>query len=220
MKMLEVSFFDPIAFKGDEYNIYTILTLVNILPKGDWRQERTQALRTAYDTLNEKGKLKPLPDGSNYHWFDVTHGRDKVVGLVDSTHQTVIGALYLSLAAGFTGVWDADMIAVMPGYRGQKLGLKMFGLVLVHEKLTITCGDGVTPLGRKLWSDTPSIPGVEMFAIIPKKAMEKESDAVCEPFQGNKDWCLLAVSKAQDFFVSQHIDIGHKKLKLAARYVG
>lgn len=224
MKITEVAFFGKESYTGDVYDMYQQLQVVNVVPKYDWKSSRPGALQIAHDMLSKKGSLKPLPGGSRYEYFVVDDGHNRVIGMTDPSSSRIIGVLGLSRLESCPEVYDADTISVLSDYRGQRLGLALFGLALSTLGMMITSGDaGVTPSGRKLWELTAAVPGVKTYALVAKEdldevRMSRVKDVECLPILHDKNWCLVPVQRAEIFFTSQHVNMKAKKVRLVAKY--
>lgn len=120
-------------------------------------------------------KAKPLPGGSHYTWNLRKNGFQTYVyifdpempdNLKDEGEFPLIGNLSLEKTNNLNSV---DSIAVLPEYRGKKIGLALYGLVLDVLRLPLQSGDMQTPNGKKMWANIASVPGVQISALITTK---------------------------------------------------
>lgn len=99
---------------------------------------------------HHKPDLKPLPGNSGYFYY--TDNRNNI-GIVTSDKKNEVASLKLD--SYFFPVEDAvqvSTITVDPKYRGQGLGLALYGIVLAVLRKTLVSGDMQTPKGRQMWT--------------------------------------------------------------------
>jgi len=99
---------------------------------------------------HHKPHLKPLPGNSGYFYY--TYNRNDI-GIVTPDKENEVASLELDpYSFPIKDAVQVSTITVDPKYRGQGLGLALYGIVLAVLGKTLVSGDMQTPKGRQMWT--------------------------------------------------------------------
>ena len=127
------------------------------IPQGDFGDKDTLA------PMREPARAKPLPGGSGYTYAIQHDGNLKQIMIFDQNN--LIAELDVAPSGDSLDSWRVESVATDPDYRGQGLGLALYGIALSILKLTLRAGKTQTRHGRAMWLKLNSIPGVEVRGI-------------------------------------------------------
>ena len=127
------------------------------IPQGDFGDKDTLA------PMREPKSSRPLPGGSGYTYAVRQSGNLKEIMIFN--RDALIAELDLKPSGDSIGSWRVESVATDPDYRGQGLGLALYGIALSILKLTLRAGKTQTRHGRAMWLKLNSIPGVEVRGI-------------------------------------------------------
>lgn len=117
-------------------------------------------------------RLRAVPGGSGLKYYvdDEPHDilGDLAIVITDPTGREPRGEMVLTAQEDFYGprTYRVDQVLVDPKYRGQGLGLALYGVALVALKLKLTAGMEQTPAGQAMWKSMLQIPGVEIYGFV------------------------------------------------------
>lgn len=127
------------------------------IPVGNFGDKGTLA------PMAEPKKAKPLPGNSGYT-YAVDHDGDLKQIMIFGNNE-IIAELDLSPVGDPLNSYKIETVATDPDYRGQGLGLALYGIALSILKLTLRAGDTQTRHGQAMWLKLNRIPGVEVRGI-------------------------------------------------------
>jgi len=127
------------------------------IPVGDFGDKDTLI------TMTEPRSAKLLPGGSGYTYHVKSQPNRKEITLFDGS--TLIAELDLVDSIYPPNTWEVEAIVVDPDYRGQNLGLALYGIALSELKLTLKAGKTQTRHGQAMWLKLNKIPGVEIRGV-------------------------------------------------------
>lgn len=127
------------------------------IPQGDFGDKDTLA------PMREPRSSRPLPGGSGYTYAVRQSGDLKEIMIFD--RDSLIAELDIKPSRDSMDSWRVESVATDPDYRGQGLGLALYGIALSILKLTLRAGTTQTRHGRAMWLKLNSIPGVEVRGI-------------------------------------------------------
>lgn len=181
------------------------LNEIKRIPAEDYEGGKSDVMIHHTDKVHVFEKTaKKLPGGSHFTWAYDKVGKDLTIYIFDPKMETsikdyesdpnVIGRL--SLEKGLLG-WAVSDVSVFEEYRGQRIGLALYGLALDTLKLRLVSDIHQTPSGQKMWRAITSIPGTKVEVIFsanesifnPKNLTEK----------GRKIWDGMKIKKLKDF---------------------
>lgn len=148
---------------------------IETIPTSDYRGGDSEL---GYHQPYKYKNMKPLPGGSRFVYAlsgEPGAGRNAqhfTVVIFDPTGDKgipkTIGKLGISPVLGFpvSRPYQVGAITVSEKYRGQGIGLALYGIVLNVLKITLLAGHEQTPGGRKNWLNMASIPGVEVLGYV------------------------------------------------------
>jgi len=105
--------------------------------------------------------------------------------------------------------WEVEGIVVDPDYRGQALGLALYGIALSELKLTLKAGKTQTRHGQSMWLKLNQIPGVEIRGVT--KARRNQY----RPRSGNE----ILGQNQQYVFYTFPVEAGSRSMKSGQRGV-
>jgi hypothetical protein len=121
------------------------LTEIEKIPVSSFRGYDSTAIPT-----NLKINFKPLPGKSGYFYY---LNRTGSVYIVTPDKKKIIAELKLDpYNFPIDNTVQVNTISVDPDYRGQGLGLALYGIVLAVLRKTLVSGDMQTPNGRRMWT--------------------------------------------------------------------
>ena len=139
-----------------------------------------------FDTVFKPGveaykRARDLPGDAGLKWFIVKHSEGLAIFIADPDMPAklkakpddlpIIGRLELmNHPLSRTDAWSVAAIAVRKEYRGKKIGLALYGIVLALLKLTLVSDDSQTDDGARSWANISRVPGVKVQALIRKDA--------------------------------------------------
>jgi GNAT superfamily N-acetyltransferase len=127
------------------------------IPVGDYGDKDTII------PMSEPRSSRPLPGGSGYNYDVNSTANRKEITLFDQGN--IIAELDLIDSVYPPNTWEVAAIVVDPDYRGQNLGLALYGLALSELKLTLRAGRTQTRHGQAMWLKLNQIPGVEIRGV-------------------------------------------------------
>jgi GNAT superfamily N-acetyltransferase len=127
------------------------------IPVGDFGDKETLI------PMNEPVASQPLPGGSGYTYHVKNSRNRKEITLFDD--RTLIAELDLVDSIYPPNTWEVEAIVVDPDYRGQNLGLALYGIALSELRLTLKAGKTQTRHGQAMWLKLNQIPGVQIRGV-------------------------------------------------------
>ena len=127
------------------------------IPVGDYGDKDTII------PMSEPRSSRPLPGGSGYNYDVNSTANRKEITLFDQGN--IIAELDLIDSVYPPNTWEVAAIVVDPDYRGQSLGLALYGIALGELKLTLRAGRTQTRHGQSMWLKLNQIPGVEIRGV-------------------------------------------------------
>jgi hypothetical protein len=127
------------------------------IPVGDFGDKETLI------PMREPTASQPLPGGSGYTYHVKSSRNRKEITLFDD--RTLIAELDLVDSIYPPNTWEVEAIVVDPDYRGQNLGLALYGIALSELRLTLKAGKTQTRHGQAMWLKLNQIPGVEIRGV-------------------------------------------------------
>jgi GNAT superfamily N-acetyltransferase len=127
------------------------------IPVGDYGDKDTII------PMPEPRSSRPLPGGSDYTYHVKNTANRKEITLFDQ--GKIIAEMDLIDSVYPPNTWEVAAIVVDPDYRGQSLGLALYGLALSELKLTLRAGRTQTRHGQAMWLKLNQIPGVEIRGV-------------------------------------------------------
>jgi GNAT superfamily N-acetyltransferase len=127
------------------------------IPVGDYGDKDTII------PMREPRNSRPLPGGSDYTYAVKSTANRKEITLFDQGN--IIAELDLVDSIYPANTWEVAAIVVDPDYRGQNLGLALYGLALSELQLTLRAGRTQTRHGQAMWLKLNQIPGVEIRGV-------------------------------------------------------
>jgi GNAT superfamily N-acetyltransferase len=127
------------------------------IPVGDYGDKDTII------PMREPRNSRPLPGGSDYTYAVKSTANRKEITLFDQGN--IIAELDLVDSIYPANTWEVAAIVVDPDYRGQNLGLALYGLALSQLQLTLRAGRTQTRHGQAMWLKLNQIPGVEIRGV-------------------------------------------------------
>ncbi len=113
--------------------------------------------------MREPRSSRALPGGSNYTYAVKNSANRKEITMFDQ--GKIIAELDLIDSIYPPNTWEVEAIVVDPDYRGQSLGLALYGIALSELKLTLRAGRTQTRHGQAMWLKLNQIPGVEIRGV-------------------------------------------------------
>jgi len=113
--------------------------------------------------MREPRSSRPLPGGSDYTYAVKSTGNRREITLFDQGE--IIAEMDLIDSVYPANTWEVEGIVVDPDYRGQALGLALYGIALSELKLTLRAGRTQTRHGQAMWLKLNQIPGVEIRGV-------------------------------------------------------
>lgn len=169
--LVEIDKIEASSWKGDSRDIRFSLTK-------DWAK-----VDLAYKNR------KPLPGGSDFTYATINNGFDILIFSDDAESLTpdygrysprkiqtsipVVGHLSLE-RSHVKGCKQVNLISVVEKYRGQKVGLALYGIVLDILGQTLISGGSQTFKGQQMWANLKSIPGVKVYGLIERGDNDNE----------------------------------------------
>lgn len=99
---------------------------------------------------NQKNNLERLPGRSGYFYLA---DKSSSVKIVTPDRNRIVAELKLDqYIFPLPNTVQVDTISVDQNYKGQGLGLALYGVVLTIMKKTLVSGDIQTPGGRRMWA--------------------------------------------------------------------
>ena len=142
------------------------------IPQGDFGDKETLA------PMREPKRARPLPGGSGYTYAVQHDGNLKQIMIFDN--NALIAELDVRPTGDALDSYRVESVATDPDYRGQGLGLALYGIALSILKLTLRAGQTQTRHGRAMWLKLNNIPGVEV------RGIARESQAEYDPHPGDE----------------------------------
>lgn len=127
------------------------------IPTGDFGDKDTLL------PMSMPKNAKPLPGGLGYKYAIQDSGRLKEIMIFDQGN--LIAELDLLPMNDPINSYRVETVATDPDYRGQGLGLALYGIALSILKLTLQAGDRQTKAGQQMWLKLNNIPGVKVKGI-------------------------------------------------------
>jgi len=127
------------------------------IPLGDFGDKETLI------PMREPSSARPLPGGSGYTYAVKSTSNRKEITLFDDSK--LIAELDLVDSIYPPNTWEVEAIVVDPDYRGQSLGLALYGIALSELRLTLKAGKTQTRHGQAMWLKLNQIPGVEIRGV-------------------------------------------------------
>ena len=134
------------------------------IPVGDFGDKDTLI------PMSEPARTQKLPGGSGYTYNVKSSRNRKEITMFDQ--GTLIAEMDLVDSIYPPNTWEVEAIVVDPDYRGQSLGLALYGIALSELKLTLKAGKTQTKHGQNMWLKLNQIPGVEIRGVT--KARHKD----------------------------------------------
>jgi len=108
-----------------------------------------------YDSISfpdsQKDRLRPLPGRSGYFYY--FSNNQYIINLVSPDKKKIVATLKLEpYNFPIPNTVQVYSISVDPRYRGQGLGLALYGIVLTIMGRTLVSGNQQTPSGRRMWT--------------------------------------------------------------------
>jgi len=113
--------------------------------------------------MREPRSSRPLPGGSDYTYAVKSTTNRREITLFDQ--GKIIAEMDLIDSVYPANTWEVEGIVVDPDYRGQALGLALYGIALSELKLTLRAGRTQTKHGQAMWLKLNQIPGVEIRGV-------------------------------------------------------
>ena len=113
--------------------------------------------------MREPRSSRPLPGGSDYTYAVKSTANRREITLFDQ--GKIIAEMDLIDSVYPANTWEVEGIVVDPDYRGQALGLALYGIALSELKLTLRAGRTQTRHGQAMWLKLNQIPGVEIRGV-------------------------------------------------------
>ena len=113
--------------------------------------------------MREPRSSRPLPGGSDYTYAVKSTANRREITLFDQ--GKIIAEMDLIDSIYPPNTWEVSAIVVDPDYRGQALGLALYGIALSELKLTLRAGRTQTRHGQAMWLKLNQIPGVEIRGV-------------------------------------------------------
>ena len=172
--LLEIEKLDSESWKGDSLDISSAITDI------------ASKLKKLYK------EAMPLPGGSNFKYNTIKRGGTIDILIFDDTAKPIeskkmysfssdknasgsapiVGHLQLDQSNHVRGAWISKVVSVIKKYRGQRIGLALYGIALDILKLTLLSDTQQTYGGVKMWSSIKGIPNVRVFALIDNEDLE------------------------------------------------
>ncbi len=127
------------------------------IPVGDFGDKETLI------PMREPARSQELPGGTGYTYNVKSSPNRKEITMFDQ--GTLIAELDLVDSIYPPNTWEVEAIVVDPEYRGQNLGLALYGIALSELKLTLKAGKTQTRHGQAMWLKLNQIPGVEIRGV-------------------------------------------------------
>jgi hypothetical protein len=113
--------------------------------------------------MREPRSSRPLPGGSDYTYAVKSTANRREITLFDQ--GKIVAEMDLIDSIYPPRTWEVEGIVVDPDYRGQALGLALYGIALSELKLTLKAGKTQTRHGQAMWLKLNQIPGVEIRGV-------------------------------------------------------
>jgi len=127
------------------------------IPQGDFGDKDTLA------PMQTPRGARPLPGGSGYSYAVQHEGDLKQIMIFDQ--NSLVAELDVLPTGDMLDSYRVETVATDPDYRGQGLGLALYGIALSILKLTLRAGKTQTKHGQAMWLKLNRIPGVEVSGI-------------------------------------------------------
>ena len=196
-------------------------------------------------------KAKPLPGGSDFKY--VVHRDSADIDIIifhdEAKHITprlareytfgaekqlaksapVVGHLRLTRSNHISGAHEVEVVSVIKKYRGQRLGLAMYGIALTVLKLTIASDTSQTKDGIRMWTAIHGIKGVEVRALADVQDIDAEELELTdlpkgsEVYKRDRQYYSIPVTlKDGELTTGMKTDVYTRGggIRLVARYVG
>jgi GNAT superfamily N-acetyltransferase len=150
------------------------------IPVGDYGDKDTII------PMSEPRSSRPLPGGSGYNYDVNSTANRKEITLFDQGN--IIAELDLIDSVYPANTWEVAAIVVDPDYRGQALGLALYGIALSELKLTLRAGRTQTRHGQAMWLKLNQIPGVEIRGVTKARRNQYKEKAGNEILGQNKQY--------------------------------
>jgi GNAT superfamily N-acetyltransferase len=136
--------------------------------------------------MREPRSSRPLPGGSDYTYAVKSTGNRKEITLFDQ--GKIIAEMDLIDSIYPANTWEVEGIVVDPDYRGQALGLALYGIALSELKLTLKAGKTQTRHGQAMWLKLNQIPGVEIRGVTKARRSQYQQRPDNEVLGQNKQY--------------------------------
>ena len=127
------------------------------IPVGDFGDKETLI------PMREPRGSQTLPGGSGYTYSVKSSRNRREITMFDQ--GKLIAELDLVDSIYPPNTWEVEAIVVDPDYRGQALGLALYGIALSELKLTLKAGKTQTRHGQAMWLKLNQIPGVQIRGV-------------------------------------------------------
>jgi len=136
--------------------------------------------------MREPRSSRPLPGGSDYTYAVKSTANRREITLFDQ--GKIIAEMDLIDSIYPANTWEVEGIVVDPDYRGQALGLALYGIALSELKLTLRAGRTQTRHGQAMWLKLNQIPGVEIRGVTKARRNQYRERAGNEILGQNKQY--------------------------------
>jgi GNAT superfamily N-acetyltransferase len=136
--------------------------------------------------MREPRSSRPLPGGSDYTYAVKSTANRREITLFDQ--GKIIAEMDLIDSIYPANTWEVEGIVVDPDYRGQALGLALYGIALSELKLTLRAGRTQTRHGQAMWLKLNQIPGVEIRGVTKSRRNQYKEKAGNEILGQNKQY--------------------------------
>jgi GNAT superfamily N-acetyltransferase len=136
--------------------------------------------------MREPSSSRPLPGGSDYTYAVKSTANRQEITLFDQ--GKIIAEMDLINSVYPANTWEVEGIVVDPDYRGQALGLALYGIALSELKLTLKAGKTQTRHGQAMWLKLNQIPGVEIRGMTRARRSEYQQRPGNEILGQNKQY--------------------------------
>jgi GNAT superfamily N-acetyltransferase len=157
--------------------------------------------------MREPRSSRPLPGGSDYTYAVKSTANRQEITLFDQ--GKIIAEMDLINSVYPANTWEVEGIVVDPDYRGQALGLALYGIALSELKLTLKAGKTQTRHGQAMWLKLNQIPGVEIRGVTRARRSQYQQGS------GNK---ILGQNK-QYVFYTFPVEAGSRSMRSGQRGV-
>jgi GNAT superfamily N-acetyltransferase len=136
--------------------------------------------------MREPRSSRPLPGGSDYTYAVKSTANRREITLFDQ--GKIIAEMDLIDSIYPANTWEVEGIVVDPDYRGQALGLALYGIALSELKLTLKAGKTQTRHGQAMWLKLNQIPGVEIRGVTKARRSQYQQRPDNEVLGQNKQY--------------------------------